>query len=380
MISREETTYSVVILQFMLSLLIIGNVSYTEIDYKTYIQQVQIFLSGERDYARIIGDSGPLVYPAGFLYIYSGIYYICKDSILYGQLLFALVQTLSLWLVQRLYAGSSRPTWILGLLLLSKRIQSIYTLRMFNDTIAMLLLYVSLFGLKKKYYIGSGILFSLSVSVKMNILLFGPGYGIVLLGLIGFISTIKVLCIMFGVQILVGLPFLLENYSSYLSKAFEFNRVFDYRWTVNWKFIGEKVFYSGGFSRALLVLHLTTLLIFLVKKWGFSFKIKKRTWDEILLIIFTSNFIGIIWARSLHYQFYSWYFYTLPFIIWSFPASLFSRLGVMLVIEMCWNVFPATFYSSFGLFLCHLWIIAGLLSSRSIKHRENIMHHSVNVM
>lgn len=366
-ISRIETINSLVVFQFILSLLIIWKVSYTEIDYKTYIQQVKIFLNGERDYSRIAGDSGPLVYPAGFLYIYSVIYYICKDSILYGQLVFAFVQGLSFWLVQRLYAGSSKPEWILGLLLISKRIQSIYTLRMFNDTIAMLILYTSLFALKKKYYVGSGILFSLSVSVKMNILLFGPGYGIILLGLIGFASTIKVLFIMFAVQVCIGLPFLLENYSSYLSKAFEFNRVFDYQWTVNWKFLGEKVFYSNGFSRALLLLHLTTLLIFLVKKWGFSFKIKQRTWDEILLIIFTSNFIGIIWARSLHYQFYSWYFYTLPFILWSIKASVFSRIWIMLVIEVCWNVFPATFYSSFGLFLCHLWIVAGLFSSREMK-------------
>ncbi|KAF3339389.1 Dol-P-Man:Man(5)GlcNAc(2)-PP-Dol [Carex littledalei] len=29
------------------------------------------FLSGERDYSKLKGDTRPLVYPAGFLYVYS---------------------------------------------------------------------------------------------------------------------------------------------------------------------------------------------------------------------------------------------------------------------------------------------------------------------
>jgi hypothetical protein len=29
--------------------------------------------------------------------------------------------------------------------------------------------------------------------------------------------------------------------------------------------------------------------------------------DTILYIVFTANFVGILCARSLHYQFYSWW-------------------------------------------------------------------------
>ena len=39
---------------------------YTEIDWKAYMQEVEGYLSGERNYERIRGDTGPLVYPAGF--------------------------------------------------------------------------------------------------------------------------------------------------------------------------------------------------------------------------------------------------------------------------------------------------------------------------
>lgn len=34
----------------------------TEIDWTSYMQQVELFLGGERNYAKLKGDTGPLVY------------------------------------------------------------------------------------------------------------------------------------------------------------------------------------------------------------------------------------------------------------------------------------------------------------------------------
>lgn len=38
--------------------------------------QVSLYLSGERDYTRIAGPTGPLVYPAGHVYLYSGLHWL----------------------------------------------------------------------------------------------------------------------------------------------------------------------------------------------------------------------------------------------------------------------------------------------------------------
>lgn len=35
------------------------------------MQEVEGFLGGERNYFNLQGDTGPLVYPAGFVYVYS---------------------------------------------------------------------------------------------------------------------------------------------------------------------------------------------------------------------------------------------------------------------------------------------------------------------
>ena len=141
----------------------------TEIDWKAYMQEVQYFLNGERNYYNMRGDTGPLVYPAGFLYIFGFLHYATdrglnilrgNESILQpffkiytsfllfiaGQWIFALVYVLTIILVFVIYKrGGIAPNWILILLVLSKRIHSIFVLRMFNDCIASLIAMISIY-------------------------------------------------------------------------------------------------------------------------------------------------------------------------------------------------------------------------------------------
>jgi len=38
--------------------------------------------------------------------------------------------------------------------------------------------------------------------------------------------------------------------------------------------------------------------------------------------MFTGNFIGIVFCRSLHFQFYVWYYHTLPLLLWLLPIDV----------------------------------------------------------
>lgn len=81
----------------------------------------------------------------------------------------------------------------------------------------------------------------------------------------------------------MGAPFLLTHPIAYIHRSFEFSRQFLYEWTVNWKCIPEEIFISRFFHMVLLVLHVTTLLIFNNKFLRFVYKPKILT--KIYLIV-----------------------------------------------------------------------------------------------
>ena len=86
----------------------------------------------------------------------------------------------------------------------------------------------------------------------------------------------------------------------------------------------------------------------------------------IVTLCFLMNFVGIVFARSMHYQFYVWYFHTLPWLLYVTPLPNGVRLGLLVAIEYCWNVFPATPISSGLLALCHGVLLIALLVSKRL--------------
>jgi len=73
--------------ELVLNVLIIKKIKYTEIDWIAYMQEVTGFLGGRSDYLQLYGDTGPLVYPAGFVYVYSILRYLTEQgtNILFGK-------------------------------------------------------------------------------------------------------------------------------------------------------------------------------------------------------------------------------------------------------------------------------------------------------
>lgn len=388
------------IFEGILSFVILKKVPYTEIDWEAYMQEVSMWQEGQLDYTKIYGGTGPLVYPAGFLYIYAFFKWLTDNgtNIAKGQVLFSMLYIINQAIVLSIYhvigtqvigdcksrqettLQRSHTIWswriAMAILCFSKRIHSIFILRLFNDGVCMLLFYVScLLFMKSRWRIGC-VFFSLAVSVKMNVLLFAPGLLLLLLqSSENVVETIINLAICASIQLFLGAPFLLSYPVSYLRKAFEFDRVFFYKWTVNWKFLSEDVFLSKKVSLTLLLMHLVTLGLFgrkIIKsskaETGVAiFQGKPLNPAYVAHTLFISNFIGIAFARTLHYQFYSWYFHSLPAMLWLTNLNIMMKCALLMMIEYAFNVFPATSQSSAALQVAHIVCIASLYFAKVPK-------------
>ncbi|KAL7807281.1 family 58 glycosyltransferase [Trichoderma gracile] len=354
--------------------LIIWKVPYTEIDWVAYMEQVTQFVHGERDYPKMEGGTGPLVYPAAHVYIYTGLYYLTDKgtNILLAQQLFAVLYMATLAVVMTCYSKAKVPPYIFPLLILSKRLHSVFVLRCFNDCFAAFFLWLCIFFFQRREWTIGALAYSIGLGVKMSLLLVLPAVVIVLYLGRGFKGALRLLWLMVQVQLLLAIPFITTNWRGYLGRAFELSRQFKFEWTVNWRMLGEELFLSRGFSITLLAFHAIFLLAFILGRW---LKIRERTvlgmipyiirfrspfteQEEraisnrvvtpgyVMSTILSANVVGLLFARSLHYQFYAYLAWATPYLLWTASPNLLVVAPLWAAQEWAWNVFPSTPLSS----------------------------------
>lgn len=78
------------------------------------MQEVEGFLNGTLDYAHLKGDTGPLVYPAGFVYIYSLLYFATDrgTNIRIAQWIFVVFYLAMIYQVFRLYTKTKKVRFL----------------------------------------------------------------------------------------------------------------------------------------------------------------------------------------------------------------------------------------------------------------------------
>jgi len=262
------------------------------------------------------------------------------------------------------------PPYIFPMLILSKRLHSIFVLRCFNDCFAVLFLWIAIYAYQRRMYTVGSLIYSWGLGVKMSLLLVLPALGVVLFLARGVGPGLRQAALMAQLQILLALPFASTNLRGYLGRAFEFSRIFLFKWTVNWRFVGEETFLSKGFSISLLVGHISVLAAFALTRWlkpagrpiqtvisralrgeeplgDIQHLVSQRVTPRfVLTTVLTANVIGILFARSLHYQFYAYLAWSTPFLLWRSGMHPILQYALWGAQEWAWNVYPSTDLSS----------------------------------
>lgn len=370
-----------------------------------------------------------------------------------AQYIFVAIYLAQMALVLNIYVKSRKvPPYVLIIsAFTSYRVHSIYVLRLFNDPIAILFLYAALNLYLSDRWSWASLCLSLGVSVKMNVLLFAPAILLFYIVNLGYWGTFKQLIICGLVQVVLGAPFLFTHPIEYIKGSFDLGRIFEHKWTVNYRFLPREYFEHPYFHFGLLVLHLILLAAFARPAYKYfqsyyrlrqlqlqlqpqidaknleqqKLAAKKRkiktlpvvetepmTLDQKLFLksfegmlkkpssgdgaqsthepvigqryeiffdkaiqlailpLFLANFIGIICSRSLHYQFYVWYFHSLPYLIWFTDYTNLLRFLLMGLIELAWNTYPSTVWSSLLLHGCHVALLFGIARNLYKSHNS----------
>jgi alpha-1,3-mannosyltransferase len=182
----------------------------------------------------------------------------------------------------------------------------------------------------------------------------------------------------------VGYPFLSTHPASYLGRAFELGRVFFHTWTVNWKFLPVDVFESPTWAAGLLAGHLGTLAVLALGAWsaadGGLWRVLWRAVSAppsshpyrdspafIIYLLWACNFVGIAFARTLHYQFLAWYWPSLPLLLARTRLPFPVALAVLVAIEVAFNTGDekgaGSASSSAALQGAHFTLLAALLAA-----------------
>jgi alpha-1,3-mannosyltransferase len=175
----------------------------TNIDWTAYTQQTTLYLQGERNYLKIAGDTGPLVYPATHVYIYTLLYNLTSSgtNIFHAQILFGGLYVLVLTLVLLALRAANAPPWVMMLCSLSKRAHSIFVLRLFNDCWAVLGLWGAVVAWQGGWWAVGSVIFALGLGVKMVLLLALPAVGAMLWQAVGRNAAVGLAGLMGVVQV-----------------------------------------------------------------------------------------------------------------------------------------------------------------------------------
>lgn len=104
-------------------------------------------------------------------------------------------------MLANLFHPQKVPPYLFPLLILSKRLHSVFVLRLFNDCFAVAALWIAIYAYQKRIWTVGNIAYSWALGTKMTVLLALPAIGIMLFQALPFGRALKSAALMAQVQV-----------------------------------------------------------------------------------------------------------------------------------------------------------------------------------
>ena len=315
-------------------------------DWPAHLHHLDNFRAGVRHYDSFMHYHGPNTYPAGFMVLYTGLDAVANASAQVYQLLWASMEMGNFWILRSLCLALELPPALALFAVASNRLH-LYNVRvLINDFPTMVLLHGSLLLAAKRRPFWSALIFALSFSTKMNVIAYLPSL-VWLVWLEFGMLTVLLACVIFvSVNVCLAWPFVQSSAAAYLRGAFDLSRTLLWEKTRNFKWVGRMQYESREWHMFLLL----ALLLSLLWLSGWVWRHRQRPLRDPhsrALVLFSSSFFFILWARGLYTPFLSWYFYVFPLLTWSSGLSLLHIAIYWLGTEILFRVW--------GHFLIEVW-------------------------
>jgi len=106
-----------------------------------------------------------------------------------------------------------------------------------------------------------------------------------------------------------------------------------------------------------------------VRVWPLTFEHRQLNAYNTFLIISSSNFIGMVFSRGTHQQFYAWYSFSFAFLVDACSETFgpLAQFAIVLMLEISWSVGkPHNALQGHVLNVAHLLVVYGLLRQSKV--------------
>ena len=308
-------------------------------DYTSYMQQANKISSGEMDYSKVTGESGPIAYPAlhSYIYLFLELFWVNNGDMhtLLVKMMAFLAHITTVYYAVRIYQEAfkkdPKQANILVLIMFSFTVTCLSLDHLFNDTFATMFNTIAIYNFVKGKNLTGVVLVALAFNIKMNAILILPAVYLVTSKSQGICIGTLYLFLVVLIQIILGIPYLINYPRPYLDASYNFGRRFSKSVIINWRVLPDEILLSTLFASTMTVCHFIVLAYMLFTRWiksipeGFKEislypfnpipQFKSLDTYHVTEIFFLCNFTGIVFIRGLHTQFILWFWYSIPFLL-----------------------------------------------------------------